>query len=253
MTRELKLAMVIGFALLLMLAMIVSDHLSTGAADHSTLVASAQPRLAATPPPVAVRGTVGRSGPASRAGSQAPASKPALADPPLAATTSRPTTVRPIGEARAASASPAPIVVAAATTPSPSMPAATPRTYRVAEGDSLSSIASSFYGDPGLWNKLAAANRDRLPNPDRMRVGLLLIVPDRAALDGGAAASANVPVRDPLVSTARTHVVGEGETLSEIAAAHLGSARRWPEIVAANRDRIDDPDRVQPGTELRLP
>lgn len=144
-------------------------------------------------------------------------------------------------------------MAAAATTPSPSIPAATPRTYRVAEGDSLSSIASSFYGDPGLWNKLAAANRDRLPNPDRMRVGLLLIVPDRAALDGGAAASANVPVRDPLVSTARTHVVGEGETLSEIAAAHLGSARRWPEIVAANRDRIDDPDRVQPGTELRLP
>ncbi|MHC4834279.1 MAG: LysM peptidoglycan-binding domain-containing protein [Planctomycetota bacterium] len=96
-----------------------------------------------------------------------------------------------------------------------------------------------------------------LPNPDRMRVGLLLVIPDRQALDGSAVpapGTGSAAVRDPLVAAeARIHIVGEGETLSEIAAAHLGSARRWPEIVAANRDRIDDPDRVRPGTELRLP
>jgi nucleoid-associated protein YgaU len=62
-------------------------------------------------------------------------------------------------------------------------------------------------------------------------------------------------VRDPLTTptVARAHVVREGETLSEIAAATLGSSRRWPELVAANRDRISDPDRVLPGTELRIP
>lgn len=262
MTRELKLAMVIGFALLLMLAIVVSDHFSTGAADHSTLVASAQPRLAEAAPPVALRSTVPPPAPEARGASPRSESRSISTDSTLAATTRRTPEVRPAVEVRpvprfSSDAPPARPVGDLAPTAA-AEPA--PRTYRVAEGDSLSSIATSFYGDGTLWNKLAAVNRDRLPDPDRMRVGLLLVIPDREALadpaprEGSGATASATAVRDPLVAEVpRTHVVGEGETLSEIAATHLGSARRWPEIVAANRDRIADPDRVQPGTELRLP
>ncbi|MGA1045630.1 MAG: hypothetical protein ACO3ZY_10585, partial [Phycisphaerales bacterium] len=53
MTRELKLAMVIGFALLLLLAILVSDHFSAADLRQQTLLESSQPRhaLAAAPPP----------------------------------------------------------------------------------------------------------------------------------------------------------------------------------------------------------
>jgi len=256
MTRELKLAMVIGFALVLLLAILVSDHFSIGDTDHSTLVASAQPRLADTAPPVALRRTTGE-GPTLPS---PPRAAPSSQDPPLAATASRPLRVRPVGDDRPSAPavrSPSTPIAAASTAEAAATARPSPRTYRVAEGDSLSSIATAFYGDAGLWQRLAEANRERLPNPDRMRVGLLLVIPDRQALDGSAVPAPGpgpAAVRDPLVAAEpRIHVVGEGETLSEIAAAHLGSARRWPEIVAANRDRIDDPDRVRPGTELRLP
>jgi nucleoid-associated protein YgaU len=258
MTRELKLAMVIGFALMLLLAILVSDHFSIGDTDHSTLVASAQPRLADTAPPVALRRTTGEGSTLPSPPRAAPSSQ----DPPLAATASRPLRVRPVGDDRPSAPavrSPSTPIAAASTAESAATARPSPQTYRVAEGDSLSSIATAFYGDAGLWQRLAEANRERLPNPDRMRVGLLLVIPDRQALDGSAVPAPGpgpgpAAVRDPLVAAEpRIHVVGEGETLSEIAAAHLGSARRWPEIVAANRDRIDDPDRVRPGTELRLP
>jgi len=258
MTRELKLAMVIGFALLLLVAIVVSDHFSTGGADHSSLVASSQPRLSETAPPVALRRPAG-----TRADDIAP-SAPRAVDPMLAATTAPRSPVRPIGgrpepgptAAPLATAAPVPGTSRAVASESGrrgSEPVA-PRTHRVAEGESLSSIATAFYGDARLWQRLAEANRERLPDPDRMRVGLVLLIPDAADLGTTPASPSVAPVRDPLVPAAsRTHVVGEGETLSEIAARHLGSARRWPEIVAANRDRIDDPDRVLPGTELRLP
>jgi len=258
MTRELKLAMVIGFALLLVLAIGVSDHFSTGAADHSTLVASAQPRLADATPPVAVRRTAGSASPDGTETPRRDAVGPSFVDPPLAATTRRGPAVRPAGDRVAATVPAASISTILPRGDVPSSAAAeTPRTHRVAEGESLSSIASAFYGDPGRWDDLAAANRDRLPDPDRMRVGLLLVIPEPEDLGMAEPAPSPPPgaaVRDPLVETTdRIHVVVEGETLSEIAAARLGSARRWPEIVAANRDRIADPDRVRPGTELRLP
>jgi len=45
------------------------------------------------------------------------------------------------------------------------------------------------------------------------------------------------------------HVVQRGDTLSGIAAAHELSLRT---IIAANREIIDDPDRIVPGQRLRI-
>jgi hypothetical protein len=47
------------------------------------------------------------------------------------------------------------------------------------------------------------------------------------------------------------HVVAEGDTLIAIARAHLGSAERWPEIVALNRSL--DPERLALGSRFWLP
>ena len=50
-----------------------------------------------------------------------------------------------------------------------------------------------------------------------------------------------------------THTVVQGDTLSHIAQQVYGNAGRWRAIFDANRDQLDDPDRILPGQLLRLP
>ncbi|MFJ9619074.1 BTAD domain-containing putative transcriptional regulator [Streptomyces noursei] len=56
------------------------------------------------------------------------------------------------------------------------------------------------------------------------------------------------------------YTVVEGDTLWDIAAAHLGDALKWPRIYALNKDRVQsdgarlhDPDTLQAGWQLTLP
>ena len=52
---------------------------------------------------------------------------------------------------------------------------------------------------------------------------------------------------------ARTYTVEKGDTLSHIAKAHYGKASKWRAIFDANRDLLDDPDKIQPGQVLTIP
>jgi nucleoid-associated protein YgaU len=54
-------------------------------------------------------------------------------------------------------------------------------------------------------------------------------------------------------SSARTYTVVSGDSLSKIAGRFYGDVKRWKEIFEANRDRIKDPDLIQPGWTLRIP
>ena len=56
-----------------------------------------------------------------------------------------------------------------------------------------------------------------------------------------------------LAPEARSYTVGKGDTLSHIAKAHYGRASKWHAIFEANRDVLDDPDRIQPGQVLKIP
>ena len=51
----------------------------------------------------------------------------------------------------------------------------------------------------------------------------------------------------------QSYTVQKGDTLSHIAQKHYGKASRWHAIFEANRDQIDDPDRIFPGQVLKLP
>ncbi len=50
-------------------------------------------------------------------------------------------------------------------------------TYTVVARDSLPDIARKVYGDPGLSNRIFEANRDQLPEPDKLRPGQVLKIP----------------------------------------------------------------------------
>jgi len=51
------------------------------------------------------------------------------------------------------------------------------RTYTVQAGDTLSKIAKQFYGNANDYNRIFEANRDKLENPDKIRVGQQLVIP----------------------------------------------------------------------------
>jgi nucleoid-associated protein YgaU len=51
----------------------------------------------------------------------------------------------------------------------------------------------------------------------------------------------------------QTYTVQKGDTLSHIAKQFYGKASGWSAIFDANRDQLDDPDRIQPGQVLRIP
>jgi nucleoid-associated protein YgaU len=52
---------------------------------------------------------------------------------------------------------------------------------------------------------------------------------------------------------ARTYTVKSGDTLSAIAKEQLGSANAYMKIFEANRDQLNDPDKIKPGQVLRIP
>jgi len=70
------------------------------------------------------------------------------------------------------------------------------------------------------------------------------VVADIKVVGGPAAAPA---------SAAKTYTVKSGDTLSAIAKAQLGSANDYMKIFEANRDQLNDPDKIKPGQVLKIP
>jgi len=54
------------------------------------------------------------------------------------------------------------------------------RTYTVEAGDSLSKIAKREYGDASKWQRIYAANRNIIKNPDLIHPGQVLNIPGDA-------------------------------------------------------------------------
>ena len=52
------------------------------------------------------------------------------------------------------------------------------RIYEVASGDNLSKIAKKFYGDANKYTKIFEANKDQLADPDKIKVGQKLKIPE---------------------------------------------------------------------------
>jgi nucleoid-associated protein YgaU len=48
----------------------------------------------------------------------------------------------------------------------------------VQKGDTLSGISMKYYGSPRRWQKILSANRDRIPDPNRLTPGSRLIIPE---------------------------------------------------------------------------
>ncbi|MFZ2149290.1 MAG: LysM peptidoglycan-binding domain-containing protein [Sedimentisphaerales bacterium] len=55
------------------------------------------------------------------------------------------------------------------------------------------------------------------------------------------------------IKTQKFHIVREGETLSEISYKYYGSANKWRMLLDANRNVVEDANKLRPGTKLIIP
>ena len=73
------------------------------------------------------------------------------------------------------------VVTRAAPPPAPAAPSPAPapvRIHEVVRGDTLGALAQRYYGKASLYMKIFEANRDQLSNPDLIKVGQKLKIPE---------------------------------------------------------------------------
>jgi nucleoid-associated protein YgaU len=51
----------------------------------------------------------------------------------------------------------------------------------------------------------------------------------------------------------QTYTVQSGDTLSKISKQFYGDANQYMRIFEANRDKLDDPNKIRPGQQLTIP
>ena len=75
--------------------------------------------------------------------------------------------------------------------------------------------------------------------------------PDFSNVQAGASSTEQMSGDDAMAE--RSYTVQKGDTLSKIAKAHYGDANQWRKIYEANKERIKNPDLIQPGWVLTIP
>ncbi len=202
MNRELKLALIVGFSLVLLVTVLVSDHLSKARkADLAGVEAArplaavdptSQPAMLADPPMARTPGL--DAGEAPMSAPAAPiAHDPAPTQPPDAAITALPLvkfdqsggrsadpdaglvqTVRDLGGQVVDRNGVREVVL-----PQAPLVATTGSEVRhvVASGESLFAIAKKYYGDGAAWKRIRDANPDRVSESGVVRAGVTLRIP----------------------------------------------------------------------------
>ncbi|QDT89734.1 LysM peptidoglycan-binding domain-containing protein [Gimesia algae] len=145
--------------------------------------------------------------------------------------------------------------------------------YVVQNGENFWTISKKLYGTGRYFQLLAQINKSRVSDPRKMKPGLKLIAPDQAAIEARYQAShkatqtivsefaGNKAVRKSgkpsgfFISSdgQPMYRVGGNDTLTDISQKHLGRSSRWYQIYQINRQRLQNPNKLQIGTELQLP
>ena len=179
MTRENKLALVVGFGLLLFVGILVSDHFSAAQRQETTKLSAsdtgrdraARPITIAAVTPPAASATAVQPEPMA---APAPVVQPANGVTPIS---SQPEPVRQTLVMESAAP-----VKPAATKTQESEPGV--RMHPIAEGETLFSICKKEYNDGSLSLALAKYNKNVIPDPKKLRKGVTIRIPSAETLRG---------------------------------------------------------------------
>ncbi|QDV50187.1 LysM domain/BON superfamily protein [Gimesia fumaroli] len=145
--------------------------------------------------------------------------------------------------------------------------------YVVQNGENFWTISKKLYGSGRYFQLLAEMNRSRVSDPRKMRPGLKLIAPDQGTIDAeyrarhkatqtmvsefsgqGGSRKSSKPAGFFISQDGRPmYRVGSSDTLTDISQKHLGRSSRWYQIYQINRQRLQNPNKLQIGAELQLP
>jgi nucleoid-associated protein YgaU len=89
-----------------------------------------------------------------------------------------------------------------------------------------------------VWDAVKAVNNGASPQDATIDISV-------AKGQGGPAGGAEAP--------SRTYTVQAGDTLSKISKQFYGDGNAYMKIFNANKDKLKDPDKIQPGQQLTIP
>lgn len=110
---------------------------------------------------------------------------------------------------------------------------------RVAKNETLWKIAEREYGDGFKWVEIAKLNS--LKNPNVIESGQILKLPQIEKV-----------VAKTEVKEDREYKVAKGDSLWKIAVREYGDGYQWTKIWQDNKDKLNSPDKLEIGMNLRL-
>ena len=142
------------------------------------------------------------------------------------------------------------------------------RLHRVADGDTLTSLAERYLGDRSRHQEIYELNRELLPDPNVLPIGAELRLPRDSVVADGNVENFPEPGESPRLVPIdpgalrpegltrfdlRTYRVQKKDTLGEIARRFYGEPARFHEVFLANRDRLRGPNDLRPGLLIVIP
>ena len=253
MTRESKLALIIGFVLVLVVGVLVSDHFSQA---NNMILDVQQPEATTTNAPITQLGPREKRGINSAIGNT-PGGNEQIAHRPVEIPSDG-TGGRSLIEQALDAARNVELPKAAAEDKDkaqpkidePIRPLPTPKysVYKVVSGDSLIKIARRLLNDGERWKEIHQLNADVLGPDAILKIGMELKVPQDART---ANRTTNRTTRSTPRGSATTYTVVSGDTLGEISMRLLGTSRRADEIAELNG--LESANDIRVGMELKIP
>jgi phage tail protein X len=130
--------------------------------------------------------------------------------------------------------------------------------HKVVSSDNLVELSKKYYGDGTKWRRIHEANKNKIPNPNSLYIGLELLIPDITVLEkrDDDRFYENLSGREPdeeVFTTTGTHIVRHGDTLFSIARRYYGDTAMWDKIYDANEDTIVHKRLLEVGQTLIIP
>lgn len=251
MTRENKLALIIGFGFLLFVGILVSDHMSARSGPASVPIALRSKEPTGLPREPEAPREFGRENlPLPQTMPQFKDTRIVRVQPPLQIEQ--------------------PQVVAEIFIEPTALPTPKQRVHVIAKGETLGVVSRKYYNTTRYAAQLEALNGVK---SSALKIGQEISIPPLDVIDPSKAVAA-MPIIDqggnyafPIdpqnmqaageqqqqAAAFRTVTLSKGQTLYEIAKRELGSGERWGEITQADGDRINNPNAVRAGASLRVP